>query len=72
MSALSTESSVESRARARLIRLLIVPTGVSQMAAASSWEKPDAPTRRFALARRQRLERPADFLEFQLAVLLGR
>ena len=36
---------VESRARARLTRLLIVPTGVSQMAAASSWEKPDAPTR---------------------------
>jgi hypothetical protein len=32
-------------ARARLTRLLIVPTAVSQMAAASSWEKPDAPTR---------------------------
>jgi hypothetical protein len=35
MSALSMESSFESRVRARWTRLLIVPTGVAQMAAAS-------------------------------------
>jgi hypothetical protein len=31
--------------RARLTRLLIVPTALSQIAAASSEEKPDAPRR---------------------------
>jgi hypothetical protein len=36
LSALSMESSFESRVRARLIRLLIVPTALSQIAAASS------------------------------------
>jgi hypothetical protein len=36
MSALSMESSFESRARARLTRLLIVPAAQSQTAAASS------------------------------------
>ena len=42
--AVDGEQLREPRA-ARLTRLLIVPTAVSQMAAASSWEKPDAPTR---------------------------
>src|ERR1700730_17520548 len=45
LSALSMASSSESRLRARWTRLLIVPTAVSQIAAASSYEKPDAPTR---------------------------
>ena len=45
LSALSMASSSESRLRARWTRLLIVPTAVSQIAAASSCEKPDAPTR---------------------------
>jgi len=36
LSALSMESSFESRVRARLTRLLIVPTELSQIAAASS------------------------------------
>jgi hypothetical protein len=45
----------------------------SQTSAASSYEKPDAPTRMSAaLVRQQLRERPADFLEFQSAVLLGR
>ena len=36
LSALSMERSFESRVRARLTRLLIVPTALSQIAAASS------------------------------------
>ncbi len=44
-STLSIDSSSANRPRARLTRLLIVPIGQRQMAAASSYDNPEAPTR---------------------------
>ena len=60
-------------APARDTRLLIVPTAQPQMAAASSYLKPSAPTEResLALLRRQLLESTAEIVELE-ARLLGR
>src|ERR1700730_11109923 len=73
LSALSMASSSESRVRARWTRLLIVPTAVSQIAAASSYEARRADQKQgLALDRRQLCKRVAEILEFRPAVLLGR
>src|ERR1700685_3575805 len=44
-SMLSMDRRSARRVRARLTRLLMVPTAQPQIAAASSYENPDAPTR---------------------------